>query len=214
MGVKVLVGVRASTKGVLVKKKDSTEVSKKNAGEERVGERLGVISVVTALKGDEISVRNGTIVVDGEIVAVITSLTREVVENSAGLDTSEVVGASWLVIVKAPGISELKIVIGTETELSCGKAKVSETAAVTIGTVVKNGPGLTVISGSNRLLVSVEVGAMVAGEENNSGSVGVGEIVTSGIKLEELVSGSGVVLGKESVRVSSTSGEDKGTVRN
>ena len=214
MGAKVLVGVRASIKGVLEKKNDSTEVSKKNAGEERVGERLGVVSVVTALKGDEISVRNGTIVVDGEIVTVVTSITREVVGNSAGLDTSEVVGANWLVIVKVPGISELKIVIGTGTELSCGKAKVSEIVAVTIGTVVKNGPGLTVLSGSNKLLVSMEVGTMVAGEENNSGSVGVGEIVTSGIKLEELVSGRGVVLGKERARVSSTSGEDKGTVRN
>jgi len=209
----VLVGVRAST-GVLVKKKDSTEVSKKNTGVERVGERLGIVSVITALKGDEIAVRNGTIVVDGEIVTVVTSLAGEVAGNSVGLDTSEVVGANWLVIVKAPGISELKIVIGTGTELSCGKAIVSEISAITIGTVVKNGTGLTVVSGSNTLLVSMEVRAVAAGEENNSGSVGVGEIVTSGIRIEELVSGRDVVLGKESVRVSSTSEEDKGTASN
>lgn len=209
----MLVGVRAST-GVLVKKKDSTEVSKKNTGVERVGERLGTVSVITALKGDEIAVRNGTIVVDGEIVTVVTSLAGEVAGNSVGLDTSEVVGANWLVIVKAPGISELKIVIGTGTELSCGKAIVSEISAVTIGTVVKNGTGLTVVSGSNTLLVSMEVRAVAAGEENNSGSVGVGEIVTSGIRIEELVSGRDVVLGKESVRVSSTSEEDKGTGSN
>ena len=209
----MLVGVRAST-GVLVKKKDSTEVSKKNTGVERVGERLGTVSVITALKGDEIAVRNGTIVVDGEIVTVVTSLAGEVAGNSVGLDTSEVVGANWLVIVKAPGISELKIVIGTGTELSCGKAIVSEISAVTIGTVVKNGTGLTVVSGSNTLLVSMEVRAVAAGEENNSGSVGVGEIVTSGIRIEELVSGRDVVLGKESVRVSSTSEEDKGTASN
>lgn len=209
----MLVGVRAST-GVLVKKKDSTEVSKKNTGVERVGERLGIVSVITALKGDEIAVRNGTIVVDGEIVTVVTSLAGEVAGNSVGLDTSEVVGANWLVIVKAPGISELKIVIGTGTELSCGKAIVSEISAVTIGTVVKNGTGLTVVSGSNTLLVSMEVRAVAAGEENNSGSVGVGEIVTSGIRIEELVSGRDVVLGKESVRVSSTSEEDKGTGSN
>ena len=142
----MLVGVRAST-GVLVKKKDSTEVSKKNTGVEKVGERLGTVSVITALKGDEIAVRNGTIVVDGEIVTVVTSLAGEVAGNSVGLDTSEVVGANWLVIVEAPGISELKIVIGTGTELSCGKAIVSEISAVTIGTVVKNGTGLTVVSG-------------------------------------------------------------------
>lgn len=209
----MLVGVRASI-GVLVKKKDSTEVSKKNTGVERVGERLGTVSVITALKGDEIAVRNGTIVVDGEIVTVVTSLAGEVAGNSVGLDTSKVVGANWLVIVKAPGISELKIVIGTGTELSCGKAIVSEIAAVTIGTVVKNGAGLTVVSGSNTLLVSMEVRAVAAGEENNSGSVGVGEIVTSGIKIEELVSGKDVVPGKESVRVSSTSEEDKDTARN
>ena len=209
----MLVGVRAST-GVLVKKKDSTEVSKKNTGVERVGERLGIVSDITALKGDEIAVRNGTIVVDGEIVTVVTSLAGEVAGNSVGLDTSEVVGANWLVIVKAPGISELKIVIGTGTELSCGKAIVSEISAVTIGTVVKNGTGLTVVSGSNTLLVSMEVRAVAAGEENNSGSVGVGEIVTSGIRIEELVSGRDVVLGKESVRVSSTSEEDKGTGSN
>ena len=209
----MLVGVRAST-GVLVKKKDSTEVSKKNTGVERVGERLGTVSVITALKGDEIAVRNGTIVVDGEIVTVVTSLAGEVAGNSVGLDTSEVVGANWLVIVKAPGISELKIVIGTGTELSCGKAIVSEISAVTIGTVVKNGTGLTVVSGSNTLLVSMEVRAVAAGEENNSGSVGVGEIVTSGIRIEELVSGRDVVLGKESVRVSSTSEEDKDTGSN
>ena len=209
----MLVGVRAST-GVLVKKKDSTEVSKKNTGVERVGERLGTVSVITALKGDEIAVRNGTIVVDGEIVTVVTSLAGEVAGNSVGLDTSEVVGANWLVIVEAPGISELKIVIGTGTELSCGKAIVSEISAVTIGTVVKNGTGLTVVSGSNTLLVSMEVRAVAAGEENNSGSVGVGEIVTSGIRIEELVSGRDVVLGKESVRVSSTSEEDKGTGSN
>lgn len=209
----MLVGVRAST-GVLVKKKDSTEVSKKNTGVERVGERLGTVSVITALKGDEIAVRNGTIVVDGEIVTVVTSLAGEVAGNSVGLDTSKVVGANWLVIVKAPGISELKIVIGTGTELSCGKAIVSEIATVTIGTVVKNGAGLTVVSGSNTLLVSMEVRAVAAGEENNSGSVGVGEIVTSGIKIEELVSGKDVVPGKESVRVSSTSEEDKDTARN
>lgn len=209
----MLVGVRAST-GVLVKKKDSTEVSKKNTGVERVGERLGIVSVITALKGDEIAVRNGTIVVDGEIVTVVTSLAGEVAGNSVGLDTSEVVGANWLVIVKAPGISELKIVIGTGTELSCGKAIVSEISAITIGTVVKNGTGLTVVSGSNTLLVSMEVRAVAAGEENNSGSVGVGEIVTSGIRIEELVSGRDVVLGKESVRVSSTSEEDKGTASN
>ena len=209
----MLVGVRAST-GVLVKKKDSTEVSKKNTGVERVGERLGTVSVITALKGDEIAVRNGTIVVDGEIVTVVTSLAGEVAGNSVGLDTSEVVGANWLVIVKAPGISELKIVIGTGTELSCGKAIVSEISAVTIGTVVKNGTGLTVVSGSNTLLVSMEVRAVAAGEENNSGSVGVGEIVTSGIRIKELVSGRNVVPGKESVRVSSTSEEDKGTASN
>ena len=209
----MLVGVRAST-GVLVKKKDSTEVSKKNTGVEKVGERLGTVSVITALKGDEIAVRNGTIVVDGEIVTVVTSLAGEVAGNSVGLDTSEVVGANWLVIVEAPGISELKIVIGTGTELSCGKAIVSEISAVTIGTVVKNGTGLTVVSGSNTLLVSMEVRAVAAGEENNSGSVGVGEIVTSGIRIEELVSGRDVVLGKESVRVSSTSEEDKGTGSN
>lgn len=209
----MLVGVRAST-GVLVKKKDSTEVSKKNTGVERVGERLGIVSVITALKGDEIAVRNGTIVVNGEIVTVVTSLAGEVAGNSVGLDTSEVVGANWLVIVKAPGISELKIVIGTGTELSCGKAIVSEISAITIGTVVKNGTGLTVVSGSNTLLVSMEVRAVAAGEENNSGSVGVGEIVTSGIRIEELVSGRDVVLGKESVRVSSTSEEDKDTGSN
>ena len=61
------------------------------------------------------------------------------------------------------GISELTVARRTGDEVSGGKVEVSEAAAVTIGTVVMVASGMTVVTGSSRLILSVEV------------SVGVGE---------------------------------------
>lgn len=140
------------------------------------------------------------------------------------------------------GISELTVARRTDDEVSGGKVVVSEADAVTIGTVVTVASGVTVVTGSSRLILSVEVSVgvgegrrkgvgdvraaigdgcevdtvvvlstklgdgvvtttivetsetglnegrrVVAGEENNSVRVSVGEMVNSAVKIEELV---------------------------
>ena len=163
----VLVEISKKIGDVEISKIGDVEISKKIGDVERVGEGSGVVSGVIATESD---VNVGMeAVTDGEIALVATALV-----DSVGVDTSEL-----------SGVSEITSVRRTGAEVSGGKVLVSEAAAVTIGTVVMVAAGITVVSGSSRLiLVSVGVGE---GKRNSKVVEDVRTAVRLGCEVDTVV---------------------------